>query len=394
MRLTKLSTSLAIALAVVACKKKEDNTPAAKPADNPGAMTKTEPAKTEPAKTEAPKPMTGAELAEQYKKCNGLLNDGKLDDFGKTCVDASFVMHGPMGDMKGDDLQKHFADMKVAFPDMKHEPQLIAVSGRSIYAVALMTGTQSGVLKMPGMPDVPPTNKKIANFMFHKITLNDANKATEEWAFADMGTMMSQLGLSPKGAPAMRAAADMKPWDGAPITVVAADDAKEKANLEAANKVDAAFNAHKAADLVALLTDDVVETEYAAPKDHKGKKELEKGLKDFQAAFSDAKATMTNVAAGDYVFSIGNFEGTNDHDMAGEMKMKKTGKHVNVPMTEIMHFKDGKIDHVWRFFNGMDFAMQLGMMPPPGEAPKGDTKKGDEKKPADTKAPAKAPAKK
>jgi predicted ester cyclase len=171
--------------------------------------------------------------------------------------------------------------------------------------------------------------------------------------------------------------------------VVAADDAKEKTNLEAVKKSDDGFNAHKVADALSTWADDAVESDQSDAKDHVGKKEIEKGLKDFLAAFSDAKATATPFAAGDYVVDIGTFEGTFDHDMG---KMKKTGKHVSVPFFELNQLKDGKIVHLWRFMNDFSFAQQAGLMPAPGAAPAGaDATKKDEAKPGDKKTDAKKP---
>jgi len=83
--------------------------------------------------------------------------------------------------------------------------------------------------------------------------------------------------------------------------------------------------------------------------------------------------------AGDYVVEIGKFEGTNDHDMG---KMKKTGKHVSVNFAEVTQLKDGKVAHLWRFYNSMDFAKQLGLMP---AAPAGAPAGGDAAKPGDKK---------
>lgn len=395
MNTKQLSIGLAIALSVVACKKKE--TENAKPAEPATAPKPTEPAKPEPAKVEPPKPMTGPELADMYKKCSSLLSDHKFDDFGKTCVADDFVGHEGMGmDVNGAaKLTEMFSQMITAFPDFKADPQLVLVNGRNIFAVSLMTGTNEGTMKMPGMADVPATHKKFATLFFHRLSMNDANKAKEEWAFEDHGTFMAQLGMMPKEAPPHRKAEDAKPLEGAPITVVAADDAKEKANLEATKKGLDAFNGHKAADLLGMMSDDVVESDQAHDKDVKGKKDIEKGLKDFWTAFSDVKATVDPAsiwAAGDFTVEIGNIEGTNDHDMG---KMKKTGKKVSVPYTEIFQYKDGKVNHIWRFYDSAAFAMQLGLMPmpgpatpPTGEAPKGEAPKGD------TKAPDKAPAKK
>jgi predicted ester cyclase len=244
---------------------------------------------------------------------------------------------------------------------------------------------------MPGMPPIPATNKKVGMLFFHKLALNDQNKATEEWAFDDPSTMMGQLGLAPKDAPPTRPAMD-KGLDGAPIVVVTADDAKEKANLEAVKKDMEAVNAHKTADIMAMMTDDAVESDQTDGADKKGKKDIEAGMKMFFGAFSDAKVTANETfAAGDYVVAIGKFDGTNDHDMG---KMKKTGKKVSLDYAEVVQIKDGKMAAIWRFHSGMQFAMQMGMMPPPGAAPAGGAppaapaggekkdKKGVDKKPA------------
>jgi predicted ester cyclase len=325
---------------------------------------------------EPEKTMTGADLATKYQKCVGMINDGKFDDFKKDCVADEFTVHEYGQDMKGDMVMGYFQAMKKAMPDWKLAPQLVIISGRNILAVELTTGTQSGELAMPGMPPVPATNKKVGQLFFHKLTINDQNKATEEWAFDDPATMMGQLGLAPKDAPPTRPAID-KGLDGAPIVVVTADDDKEHKNLEAWKKGDEVFNAHKLPDLMAMVTDDALESDQAMGKDNKGKKEIEAGLKQFWAAFSDIKATTSETfAAGDYVVAIGKMEGTNDHDMG---KMKKTGKKVSLDFAEIAHVKDGKVDTLWRFHSGLQFAMQMGLMPAPGAAPGGDAAPADKK---------------
>ena len=376
----KLAMSFALAglLAVPACKKKgEDSGAAPKAADQGSGMasgsgsgmasgsqgmaqTQTPPAQ------EAPKPKSGNELAEMYVTCAGKLSSNKVDDFMKDCLDPAVVVHMAGGpDMKADDLKQHFASMFAAFPDMNDEPQVILVNGKTLFAVSLIQGEHKGTLKMHDMPDVPATNKKVGFLVFEKATTNDAGKVTEAWRFADPATMMGQLGLMPKDAQPKRAAIE-KGMDNAPVIVVAGDDAKEKANLDAVKKGNDAFNAHKPADVVAMATDDSIESDQAHDKDIKGKKDMEKGLKDFFTAFSDIKATGDTWAAGDWVVSIGALQGTNDHDMG---KMKKTGKQVNAPFAEVFQMKDGKLVEMWRFYNSLAFAQQLGLVPPPGAAP-------------------------
>src|SRR5689334_24607026 len=55
-----------------------------------------------------------------------------------------------------------------------------------------------------------------------------------------------------------------------------------------------------------------------------------------------------------------------------EMKMPKTGKKVTMQYAEIFKLKDGKVTQVWRFRNGVDMAMQLGLV----EMPKGKAEPG------------------
>lgn len=357
----KATTSFALLAALIAsgCNKKKEE----------GTTQKSDPAMTPktteaPAEPPPPAPLTGTALADKYKSCMGLVSDGKLDDFKKECLADDFVMHGMgMPDMKGADaVIGMMKDERTAFPDMKHAPQLVMVSGRNVLAVNLLTGTNSGPMKSPTGEEMPATNKKIGMMWFHHLAINEQNKATEEWPYFDVGTMMGQLGMMPKGAPPVRPAMD-KGMEGAPIVVVTADNDQEKANMEAVKKGNDAFVANKPADMFAMMADDAVETDMSSEKDVTGKKEIEKGFKEFRNAWSDVQMNDVQMwAAGDWVVQTVTFHGKNDKPMG---KMKPTGKTVDVPVAEVMHFKDGKIDHTWRFMNSMQFAEQMGMAPPP-----------------------------
>jgi steroid delta-isomerase-like uncharacterized protein len=225
--------------------------------------------------------------------------------------------------------------------------------------------------------------------MYQRLAVNDENKVTEEWAYFDPATMMGQLGIS-KGAPPARPVME-KGMDGAPVIAVAADDDKEKQNLETIKKANDAFNTKKVADTMAFYADDAMESDQATAADVKGKKEIEKGVQMFWKAFPDVKVeTKGSWAAGDYVVVEGTFTGTNDGPMG---KMPKTGKKVTGQYAEIFKLKDGKITEVWRFRNGLAMAMQLGLLPMPaaggdmkgGDMKGGDAKGGAGKEPAKTK---------
>ncbi|MBV8758719.1 MAG: ester cyclase [Deltaproteobacteria bacterium] len=369
----KIAIGVTLALSVVGCSKK-------KPQENkePPAPVEPTPAGTGSAGGSAvavaEKPLVGKDLADKYMKCsNAIMSD--IEAFKKDCVAPEYKAHEmDEGDYSGfDALAGMFASMKKAFPDFKNSPQLVLINGRNILAVNLSQGTNSGPLAMPGMPEMPASNKKVGTLFFHRLLIDDTNKAIEEWAYEDPTTFMGQIGALPPKAPAARPAIE-KGWDGAPIVVVAADDDKEKKNLEVVKNLDDAFNTHKPDAMLPLMSDDFVESDQADAADHTGKKEAEAGLKKFMAAFPDAKVTADNrFAAGDYVVELGTFEGTNTGDMG---PIKKTGKKVTMHYAEISKLKDGKVTNLWRFRNGMAMAMQLGLMQMPGGAGAGSAAAG------------------
>jgi len=362
----KTLTSVVLATGLVAlggCSKKKEEGTAQKPME--GSVTPAPPPK--PA---APTPLTGTALADKYKTCIGLVSDGKFDELQKDCLDPAYINHDINfpNPRSAADVIGWFTAMRAGMPDMKMQPQIVMVSGRNLFAVNLITGTNTAPMKDPTGKDMPATNKKVGVLMFHKLAINDANVATEEWAYMDAATMMGQLGAPPPGMPPVRPALD-KGLDGAPIVVVTADDAKEKTNLENAKKAIEAINAGKVADMMALMTPDAVASDQASEKDNKGPKEIDASMKMWFGAFKDAKLTVNNsYAAGDYVVNLGTFSGTNDKDIG---KLKRTGKTVNIDFAEVLHAKDGKADQVWRFRSGVQFAMQMALMPAPGAAPAG-----------------------
>ena len=338
--------------------------------------------------------LEGKALADRYLECVGMIGT-KWDDLKSKCLAKDYKGHEADGREipDADAVIEWFKGQYTAFPDMKMQPQLVLVNGRNILAVGLLTGTHTGPMKTP-MGEVPATNKKIGQLMFHRLTIDDENRANEEWAYFDPATMASQLGLLPKEAPPLRAAMD-KGLDGAPIVVVAADDDKEKKNLDAVKKAHATFLTHKVPDIMAMWADDGLQSDQAEAKDYKGKKEVQAATEAFMKAFPDFKTTGEPAlyAAGDYVVMTGAFEATNSGPLG---KMKATNKKVSGQFADVMELKDGKVAKLWRFRNGMATATQLGLMPEPkappagagsgsaagsaapkGDAPKGDAPKGD-----------------
>jgi predicted ester cyclase len=315
--------------------------------------------------------LEGKALADRYIECSNLISTQKWDDFKAKCLAAGYKVHA--ADYPGtQDADTAIGMMKgqfAGFPDMKLSPQVIAVNGRNLLAVSLMTGTHTAPLKSP-MGELAPTNKKIGMLMFHRIQLDDENKAVEEWAYNDPMTLGSQLGVMPKEAGPGRPALE-KGLEGAPIVAVATDDAKEKANIDLFNKSQVAFQSKKAADYMAFYADDAFESDQAGTVDAKGKKDIQAGSEMFLKAFPDLKLETPNVfAAGDYVIVLGTLSGTHTGPLG---PVKATKKKVASEYAEVVEIKDGKIAKLWRFRNGMSMAQQLGLMPdhatPPAEKP-------------------------
>lgn len=291
---------------------------------------------------EAPKPLVGQALAMKYQACIDQINAGKFDEFKTDCLDASYTVHqaGNPTALKADDLIGWFKSQKADIPDFKLTPQLVLVSGRNVLAVELVSGTHK-------------TSKKIGHLMFHRLTSNDANKATEEWSYADPASMMGQLGVSPKGLPPGRATIE-KGLDGAPIIVVTADDAQEKTNTETVDKLVAALDAGKIPDALALFAPDVVISDQANTSDIVGTKQIETVYKSAFAALTNRKHAFTGSwAAGNYVVKTGTFTATSK------------GKPITTDLAQIFVLKDGKITQNWIFQNGMQLATQLGLVTPP-----------------------------
>jgi predicted ester cyclase len=186
-------------------------------------------------------------------------------------------------------------------------------------------------------------------------------------------TMMAQLGKRPPNSPAMRTAM-VKPLPGAPIIEVASDNEKERANIELVSKATDAFNAKKIADYMAVWAADGIEHDLGMPKDSKGKKAITSSANYYRTAFPDLQLETPNMfAAGDYVVVLGTATGTNTGKLG---TMKPTGKKVTMHYAEVFRIKNAKIAEVWRIYNGMAFAKQLGMLTPKAQQPEQDTMKG------------------
>jgi len=310
-------------------------------------------------------PLTGQALVDRYGECWKLFNNKSWDEFTK-CYGKDSVSTAPgLPPAKGaaEIVEKHAKPLAGAMPDVNGEWQLTLASGNKVFAVALLRGTHTGPLPGPG-GTIPATNKKFGQLVVHGVESGPKALAQKEWFIQDTGTFLAQLGLSK--APARAA---MTKGNADRPVVIATGSATEKANLAAARKVYQLFNKHDA-KMIDMFAEEIIDSDQAMPADTRGKAAGHEKVKGFWQMSSNVKIeTPVLFAAGDYVVAVGRFGGTNDGDNAG-MGLKKTGKKFNVDIVEISKWRDGKVVQLWPFYDGMQLAMQLGLVPTPGMAAK------------------------
>jgi ketosteroid isomerase-like protein len=339
----------------------------------------------------APPPATADERSKWFKDCWSSFNARDYAKFqgcfAENATSEQVDMGMPPLSGRQNIIDKQSKVFVTAVPDLVGESQLTLVSGNDILSVVLLKGTNKGPLPGP-QGEIPASNKKIGYLALqHVQTTPDGRTVAKERFIYDGGTFMSQIGVSP--APARKALE--QGWADKPSLISAGTDA-EKANIAALGSWTAAMNKRDATALGALLTDDVVFSDLASPADRVGKKEVLKQHEEMFKAFPDLKIDQSAAwSSGDYVISAGRFSGTNTGDMPS-LKLKKTGKAVNVEYYMVTRLAGGKVKSNWLFTNGIAFASQLGVLPQPKAGAKPAAPAKDPKAASTPPAPAaKAP---
>jgi steroid delta-isomerase-like uncharacterized protein len=125
-----------------------------------------------------------------------------------------------------------------------------------------------------------------------------------------------------------------------------------------------AFNSHDEAAVRALTADDCV---FEAP----GGVHLEGGdavtgyAMGWLNAFSDSKIEVgTVVVEGDWVAATGVFKGTHDGTLSGpDGDVPPTGRRLEGHHSQFVRFADGKSAESYLYYDQMEVATQLGLMP-------------------------------
>ena len=86
---------------------------------------------------------------------------------------------------------------RVAFPDLRMDPEDVLASGDKVVARVRATGTHEG--EFMGMP---ATGKSVDVQLIDIMRFSEDGLVREHWGVVDMLAMMQQLGVVPEGPPA------------------------------------------------------------------------------------------------------------------------------------------------------------------------------------------------
>lgn len=390
MRKVSFGLALGFLASVAACgggeTTQEPKAPVAPVATTPAPA----PTATETAKVEAPKAQPSLAELEQsaLKSYSEAMNAHDSKKLAALYADSAVVnVAGTPAEVKGKDaIGAQYQKLFDAFSNFKTASSRVFTKGDVVVVEWAWTGTHTGE-----MGGIKATEKPVGSAGADVFWFTPEGLIKEQHTYYDMGTIMSQMGVSKqKGRPV--------PTLASSVQAVTSTGAPEEAkNAEAVNKMFGAFEKKSEADFLGNSVDDVAWDDMTQPEASKGKAAAKKFFGEMTKAFPDGKSTATNTwAIGDFVVMEGTFTGTHKGPLFG---IPATKKSVNMHGLDVVQFKDGKVIKGTSYGNGLEVAMQLGLVPPPGAkpadpkaAPSKDAKPAD--KAATPKADPKAPAKK
>jgi predicted ester cyclase len=113
-------------------------------------------------------------------------------------------LHQPQADvwqigMPGKDIKSHIEGLKVlaaGFPDGRWIAERPIQDGEKCSAEIRFEGTQTGVLRLPGAPEIQPTGKRVSLNTSVVLSLRDGNVSRSR-VYTDRMQLVEQLGLAP-----------------------------------------------------------------------------------------------------------------------------------------------------------------------------------------------------
>ena len=274
--------------------------------------------------------------------------------------DAVFKFAG-MPDMAKDAFVAHQKEHFASFPDSKGAARRIFVKNDVAIIEWTMTGTNSG----PGPMGAKSTGKAVGVNGLTILWFTPDGLIKEQHEYLDVPTMMGQLGMAPK---TMKTRAPATLPEGKPDFHVSKNTPEEDKNVTNAQAVQKMFETHDSKAFADTSTDDITWDDLSTPAPMNGKKEMVKYFDMVTKAIPDMKMSCQTWGVDDYVIEECAMTGTNKGPMvAPGMKLPATNKPVNFHGVDVIQLKDGKAVNGTSYGNGMEMAMQLGLMKPPSE---------------------------
>lgn len=311
----------------------------------------------------APAPLTADQLVAKSDACNQMWFAGKWDQMKAECFTAdvtSETVGSGMPLATGADAVVAEGKMwHAAISEIALSQEVVLVSGSTLVALSRYTGKQTGPLM-----GAPASGKPVGVYGVEVSETAPDGKVTAMRGYFDFATLMGQIGASKNPH---RAALEVSTTPR--VLAVASGSETETKNLAAVRAAVAAWNAGDFKTLKTAFAKNWLHRDIQMAADQKGPA-ADAALKGYKTAFPDGKLEEASaLAAGDYVVFEQRFTGTNKGRNPAMGLTKPTGKSVNTRFLQVFKLQDGKIVENWEVGNGMEMAMQLGLVPPPGAAP-------------------------
>jgi steroid delta-isomerase-like uncharacterized protein len=309
----------------------------------------------------APAPSLTDKEEATLKSLHAALDAHDADALGAAYTpDAVFKFAG-MPDMTKDVFLSHQKEHFASFPDSKAAARRIFIKNDVAVLEWTMTGTNSG----PGPMGAKSTGKAVGVNGLSVFWFTPEGLVKEQHEYIDVPTLMGQLGMGPKGMKT-RAAATLP--DGKPELHVSKGTPDEDKNAASAAAVQKMFETHDSKGFADTSADDISWDDLSAPAPMNGKKEMVKYFDMVTKAIPDLKMSCQTWAVDDYVIEECAMAGTQKGPMvAPGMKLPASNKALNLHGVDVIQMKDGKAVNGKSYGNGMEMAMQLGLIKPPAE---------------------------
>lgn len=258
-----------------------------------------------------------------------IVNNGNLDaiedSFAPDYVDHNLPGEGP----HRDELKRHHAMIRAAFPDWRTSGEYIPAEGDRVVYRGTNSGTHEG-----NFMGVPPTGKRYSVDEIHVYRVA-GGKVAEHHGVVAMLSLMRQLDLIPPPGSAEK-------------------------NKSVVRRSFELLNEKRLEDLGSLVHDDIV-NHTAVPEKRNGVENYKAVMKWLLKAVPDQRWEIEDILAeDDKVMCRMTFSGTHKGDFIG---VPPTGKSFSVKHIHVFRVTDGKLSEHWATRDDLGMMRQLGALP-------------------------------